>query len=174
VIIVSEKPGAETGLPVTPGMRRVRVGLVGLGILLLIVGGITLVNDVGSPKSYAGIALWMLGALVIHDGIISLGVFGASVVMRRLGGTLRVPLPVILIVQGALVVGGIMALVVVPEIMKKSIGTANPTLLPLDYGLHLAVFYAVLVPLTVVAIAAYLLLTRRARHRRAASRPSPR
>jgi hypothetical protein len=148
---------------VSPAVRRVRIGLVGLGILLLIVGVVTLLNDVGSPKSYAGIALWMLGALVIHDGIISLGVFVASVLMRRLGGTFRIPLPVILIVQGALVIGGIMALVVVPEIMKKSIGTANPTLLPLDYGLHLAIFYAVLIPLTAVAIAVYLLVTLRRR-----------
>jgi hypothetical protein len=164
----ADEPPVETDLPVTPGMRRVRIGLVGLGILLLVLGVITLLNDVGDPESYLGLAAWLLGAVVIHDGIISFAVFGASVIMRRLGGTLRIPLPVILIVQGALVVGGIMALVVVPEIMKKSIGTANPTLLPLDYGLHLAVFYAVLVPLTVVAITAYLVLARRRRRPAAA------
>jgi len=53
-----------------------------------------------------------------------------------------------------------MVLIVVPEIMKKAIGTANPTLLPLDYSLNLAVFLGGLAVLTVAACAAYLALRR--------------
>ena len=141
-------------------VRRWQIGLIVLGLALFVVGGITLLNDV-NPKRYLGIAIWFAGALVIHDGIISFVVFGANIVMRKTGGRLRVPLPAILIVQGALVLAAIMTLIVVPAALKKSIGTANPTLLPLDYGLHLLVFYGVLAVVTAAALAGYALLRRR-------------
>lgn len=141
-------------------VRRWQIGLVVLGVALLVVGGITLLNDV-NPKRYIGIATWFLGALIVHDGIISFVVFGANIVMRKTGGRLRIPLPAILIVQGALVIAAIMTLIVVPAALKKSIGTANPTLLPLDYGLHLLVFYGVLAVVTALALGAYALLRRR-------------
>ena len=143
-------------------VRRWQIVLVVVGLATMLVGGITLLNDV-DPKRYLGIAVWFVGALVLHDGIISLVVFGANVLMRKTGGRLRIPLPALLIVQGALVVAGIMTLIVVPAALKKSIGTANPTLLPLDYGLHLVVFYVVLAAVTAVALAAYALLRRRRR-----------
>ena len=143
-------------------IRRWQIVLVAVGLATMLVGGITLLNDV-DPKRYLGIAVWFVGALVLHDGIISLVVFGANVLMRKTGGRLRIPLPALLIVQGALVVAGIMTLIVVPAALKKSIGTANPTLLPLDYGLHLVVFYVVLAAVTAVALGAYALLRRRRR-----------
>ena len=143
-------------------MRRSQIALVAVGVLLLLLGGLTLVNDV-NPKRYIGLAAWLLGALVIHDGIISLTVFGVNVVMRKTSRRLRLPLPALLILQGALVVAGIMTLIVVPAALKKSIGTGNATLLPLDYGLHLAVFYAALAVVTALALAVYALVRRRAR-----------
>jgi len=143
-------------------MRRSQIALVAVGVLLLILGGLTLVNDV-NPKRYIGLAAWLLGALVIHDGIISLTVFGVNVVMRKTSRRLRLPLPALLILQGALVVAGIMTLIVVPAALKKSIGTGNATLLPLDYGLHLVVFYAALAVVTALALAVYALVRRRAR-----------
>ena len=143
-------------------VRRWQIGLVALGVLLILVGGLTLLNDV-NPKRYLGLAAWLLGALVVHDGIISLAVFGANVATRKAGGRLRVPLPALLILQGALVVAGIMTLIVVPAVLKKSIGTGNDTLLPLDYGLHLVVFYAALAVVTALALAVYALVGRRSR-----------
>ena len=142
--------------------RRWQIALVAVGVLLLLLGGLTLVNDV-NPKRYIGLAAWLLGALVIHDGIISLTVFGVNVVMRKTSRRLRLPLPALLILQGALVVAGIMTLIVVPAALKKSIGTGNATLLPLDYGLHLVVFYAALAVVTALALAVYALVRRRAR-----------
>lgn len=141
--------------------RILRIGLVALGLVLLAVGGLTLLNDV-NPRRYLGLAAWLAGALVLHDGVIAFTVFGANVVLRRAGRRLRVPLPALLLVQGALVVAGLMTLIVVPAALKKSIGTANPTLLPLDYGLHLVVFYAALAAVTAAALAVYGIARRRA------------
>jgi hypothetical protein len=143
-------------------VRRWQIALIALGLALFVIGGITLLNDV-NPKRYLGIVIWFAGALIIHDGIISFVVFGANIVLRKTGGRLRVPLPAILIVQGALVLAAIMTLIVVPAALKKSIGTANPTLLPLDYGLHLLVFYGVLAVVTAVALGGYAVLRRRSR-----------
>jgi len=143
-------------------VRRWQIALIAVGLALFVVGGITLLNDV-NPKRYLGIAIWFAGALVIHDGIISFLVFGANIVLRKTGGRLRVPLPAVLIVQGALVIAAIMTLIVVPAALKKSIGTANPTLLPLDYGLHLVVFYGVVAVVTAAALGVYAVLRRRSR-----------
>ena len=91
-------------------VRRWQIALIALGLALFVVGGITLLNDV-NPQRYIGIVIWFAGALVIHDGIIAFVVFGANVVSRKAAGRLRVPLPALLIVQGALVIAGIMTLI---------------------------------------------------------------
>ena len=142
--------------------RRVQSGLILLGIALLVVGAITLLNDV-APKNYIGIAIWFLGALVIHDGIAAFAIFAVSLVMRR--ASKKIPLAVIAILQGALVVGAIIFAIVVPAILKKDIGSANPTILPLDYGLNLVMFYAGLAVATAIAIVIYLVFARRQKAR---------
>jgi len=148
----------STARPPLTVIQRWQVGLIALGIVVLVIGGVVLLMDV-DPSRYLGIAVWFLGALILHDGIAAMVVFGISVIMRRVGR--RIPLAVIAIVQGALVVGAIMTALVVPEILKKNIGSANPTILPLDYGLHLVLFYAGLAVATAVAIALYLVVARR-------------
>jgi len=144
--------------PPMTAVRRWQIGLIALGLALLGIGGITLLNDV-NPKRYIGIAEWFLGALILHDGIAAMAVFGVSVVLRKFGR--RIPFVVIAIVQAALVIGAIFTALVLPEIIKKSIGSANSTILPLNYGLNLVLFYAGLAVLTAVAIAVYLVVARR-------------
>jgi hypothetical protein len=138
-------------------VQRWQVALIALGVGLLIVGGVVLLMDV-NPARYLGIAAWFAGALIVHDGIAAMVVFGVSIILRRAGR--RIPVAVIAILQGALVIAAIVTAVVVPEILKKQIGSANQTILPLDYGLHLVLFYAGLAVVTAVAIGAYLLVAR--------------
>ena len=137
--------------------RKIQIALVVVGVGLLVIGGLTLLGDV-NPKRYPGLATWLLGALIIHDGIIAPTVFAIVLLFRRANKT--IPVVLLLIVQGALVVGSIIVLIVVPEILKKSIGTANPTLLPLNYTLNLVLFLGALAVLTAGAAAAYLALSR--------------
>ncbi len=139
----------ETSLAI----RRWQIGLLALGAALLVLGGIVLLDQV-SPRRYVGILSWFAGAIIAHDLIIAPIVFSVGVLMRRAGR--RIPVAVLAIVQGAIVVGAIMALIVFPEIYKKSVGTNNPTLVPLDYGINLAVFYAVLLVVTAIAVTIYL------------------
>ena len=139
-------------------MRRSQTALVVFGIAFLGLGGVVLLMEV-DPARYLGILTWFVGALILHDGVAALAVFGVSIAMRRAGT--RIPVAVIAIVQAALVVAAIVTAIVVPEILKSGIGTANPTILPLDYGLHLGLFYAGLAVVTAAAVAGYLVLARR-------------
>ena len=139
-------------------VTRWRYALVAFGVAMLGLGGVVLLLLV-DPAKYIGIAIWFLGALIIHDGIIAFVVFGVGLVMRR--ASKKIPFGVLVIVQAALVLGALMTAIVVPEILKKNIGTANPTILPLDYGPSLVIFYAVLFVVTGAAIALYLRFRRR-------------
>jgi hypothetical protein len=88
-------------------------------------------------------------------------VFAVAFAGRRLAR--RVPVAPIVLVQCALAVGAIVALIVVPEIVKDAAGTANPSILPLDYGANLAIFLVALAVVTVAAVALHTRLARRGR-----------
>ena len=94
-----------------------RIVLVLTGVLLLLVGAVTLVNDV-PPERYPAIGVWLVGALVIHDGVAAMIVFGVAVLLRRTGG--RIPFVVIAIAEAALAVAVIVTVVIGPEIVKKA------------------------------------------------------
>lgn len=122
-------------------VRRWRIALLGAGVALLAFAGYTLLVEV-APARYVGILLWLAGAIVLHDGVAAMAVLGVSVLLRRAGR--RIPFGVIVVVQGALAIGAIVTVLVLPEIVKQAIGTANASILPLDYLSSLLVFYAVL------------------------------
>ena len=144
-----------SAIPVKHTVRNWRIGLILFGLALLATGAYVLTDEV-NPKRYIGILTWFIGALILHDGIIAPAVFGLTLIFRRMQG--RVPAVVIAIIQGALVIGGIITLIVVPEILKKWIGTLSSSILPQNYALHLGLFYVALFALTAVAIGIYVRL----------------
>ena len=142
-----------------------RLVLVVAGVALLGFGGIVFLLDV-NPATYPGIAIWLAGAIVLHDGVAALGVFGATVLVRRAHG---IPFVVRAIVQGAAVVSLIVTVLVLPEFLAIAMGPRNPSVLPLDYAGNLLLFHTGLAAVTVVAIAVALTV-RRSRRR---STPQP-
>lgn len=144
----------------------VRAALVVLGVGLLLVGAVVFLKDV-NPATYPGVAVWLAGAIVLHDGIAAMAVFGVTVLVRR---AISIPFVVRAIVQGAAVIGVLLAVLVAPEIVKQAIGTANPSILPLDYVGNLLLVEAGLVAATVVAILVALNVRASRRSRRAAER----
>jgi hypothetical protein len=146
----------------SPGQRVWQAILIAAGVLLTALGVLVLFLDVGVSEFF-GLATWFAGAIILHDGILAPIVFGISLLLRRAGK--RIPLGALLIVQGAVVVGAMTALLVVPQQLKQAMGTANATILPLNYGVNLVVFSVVLVVVTVLAVVVYL---RRAKVRAAA------
>ncbi len=143
-------------------VRRWQIAFIAAGVLIIGLGGVVLLLDV-NPARYLGIALWFAGALVLHDAVVAPVVLGVHLLLRRAGR--RIPLSVVLILQGALVVAALMTALVVPEILKQGIGSANPTILPLDYAGNLIRFQVGLALVTAVSIAIAVRVDRRARSR---------
>jgi len=151
---VTARPAALLGAPLRAWraasvIDRWRIALVAGGVLLLALGGLVLLDTV-SPRRYLGLAAWLVGALVVHDGIIAPSVAGVAVLLRRAGR--RAPTAALVIVQGALVVLAVVAIVVVPQILKQGIGTPNPSVLPLDYTTNLVAFSVALVLIAALAV----------------------
>ena len=142
----------------TRGMTIVRVVLIAGGLGLLALGGLALLLDV-NPARYVGIALWFAGAIILHDAVIAPAVFVAGLVLRRLGR--RLPGAIVVIVQVAIVLLAVVTAIVVPEILKKEIGSANPTILPLEYLSNLVVLYLATGLATLAAISVYVVVTAR-------------
>jgi hypothetical protein len=134
-----------------------RVVLLCLGILLLLVGAVTFLTDV-RPDNYLGVALWLAGAIVVHDGVGAMAVFVVSVLVRR--AARRVAFVVLVVAQAAAAVWVIVVVLVVPEIAKRAIGTANPTILPLDYTANLATFSVALLAVAVFVAATLAVIAR--------------
>jgi hypothetical protein len=134
-------------------VRVVRGVLIALGVVLIGLGGWVLTDTV-NPNRYGGLLLWLVGSVVVHDAVLAPVVAAVSLVVRRTGR--RVRPGVLWIVQGAVVVGAIFSLIVVPEIVAKAKGPKNDTVLPFDYGLRLAVLWLVIAVLTAGLVALYL------------------
>jgi hypothetical protein len=135
-------------IPVSERMRRWRVALVGFGVVGLAIGGATFLTDV-NPTNYPGVALWLAGAIILHDGIAAMAVFAVTVLVRR--ADRRIPFALLALAQGAAAIVVIVTVLVVPEIVKQSIGSANPSILPLPYPANLLLFIAGVAAATVLA-----------------------
>lgn len=144
-------------------VRAWRIGLIVVGVAILALAVVILVRDVSVDRA-AGLGLWLVGALVVHDGVVAAIVFVGGILLRRT--TPRIPLAVVLIVQGAVVVWAIVTALVLPEIIKQRIGTANPSILPLDYVANLGLFTGGLAVVTVAAVVVTLVRSRRRVRRR--------
>ena len=139
-------PPAGIAASTSRRMRSIRLVLVGVGVLLLAWGAFVMFDSVRLTR-IPGVTLWIAAAIVLHDAILAPIVFAGGIALRRAGQ--RATGTVIAIVQGAIVVGSIVSLVAVPTIVAKNFAPTNPTVLPLDYGLNLGIFWLVLAVLTV-------------------------
>lgn len=133
-------------------MKVTRVILIVLGLAGLFLGALIMVQK-ERPDQIVGVIVWVVAVIIVHDGILSPLLLLLDVWMRRAGR--RIPFGVLAIIQGGVVVGAIMSMLVLPEIYTKSLGTKNPTILPLDYGLNLALFWAGVAVLTAAACVVY-------------------
>ncbi len=130
-------------------MKAARIVLVVVGVLVMAFGAYVLVTTV-RPNRIWGLATWLLGAVVLHDAVLSPFVVGAGLLLRRTGR--RLGAGVLVVVQTAVVLGCVLALVVLPEIAAKHHGQKNPTVLPFDYTTRLLVVEGVLLAVVVVAL----------------------
>jgi hypothetical protein len=156
-----ERPNAPAlGPEPTPGGPLFWAGtVVGLGVVAF--GLIGLLNHLPDASNWA---LWFVGGLLVHDGVIVPTVAVVSVLLGWL-----LPVRVLPVVQGVLVVAVVLVLVSIPVVGGWGRLANNPSLLPLDYGRNLSVV------LGLVAAVGALLVLRALRRSAAPGRrpPSP-
>lgn len=140
-------------------MKVARIVLVVIGVLVIAFGAYVLVTSV-KPNRIGGLGVWLLAAVVLHDAILSPFVVGAGLLLRRAGRSLRAW--VLVVVQAAIVLGSVLALVVLPEIAAKDHGQKNPTVLPFDYGTRLLLVEGALLVVVVVVLVVGVVRSRRA------------
>ncbi|GAB2579637.1 hypothetical protein GCM10009593_17770 [Microlunatus antarcticus] len=157
-------PAADVAPPVAErapavAVRRVRLVLGALGAVVLLVGAWKVLHAV-QPGSYLWLALWLGAAVVLQDGVLApVLVLLRAITHRSLG---RLPDVAVGLVKAGFVIGGLLVLVVLPEIYAQHLGTANPTVLPGDYATRLVVTLLVIMVLTAAAV---VIITIRARRR---------
>ncbi|MFD9612246.1 hypothetical protein ACFWWS_23080 [Streptomyces sp. NPDC059083] len=103
-------------------MKGFRYVTGGLGLACAAWGGWLLLRQ---PEPWR-IAVWLGGAVVVHDGFVAPLVFAVGALAAVAGVRLRgVP-------RAALIVAGSLTAIALPPLLRPGVA-ANPTVLPLDY-----------------------------------------
>jgi hypothetical protein len=139
-------------------VRKYRIALIAAGGLLLAFGAFRLLIQLERGDLVA-LALWLVVAVVIHDGVIAPATVGVGVVLTRVPPRAR------RYVQGVLVVGALITVIAVPLIRRRNTQPEVKAILLRDYAGNLALLLGL-----VVAVGVVLYLVRVAREQRT-SRP---
>ena len=135
---------------------RIVLAVGGVG---LIATGAYFVLTTQSPAAIVGLAVWLAGAVIVHDGVFAPAVHIADRLLAL--GTRRLPGAVVTAVRILFGVGLVLTLVVVPELIAQSRPRANPTILVGDYAVRLVVVWCVLAAAAGAIIAFSVLRIRR-------------
>jgi hypothetical protein len=134
---------------------RVRITLAAAGLLLGCYGVFRLVTEVPHAKLIV-LGFWLVGALVIHDGILSPLVVSISWVLARV-----VPPRGRRYLQFALIAGALVTVIALPMIHRQKIGPANKAILRQNFSVNLTIILAVIAVLTLGAYAVRVARDRR-------------
>lgn len=132
-------------------MRTYRVALGLSGGLLLAFGGFRLVTELDGADLLV-LAIWLVAAVAIHDGVIAPLTVGTGVVLTRVPPRGRRYL------QGALVVAALITVIALPLIDRQGTQPASKAILLRDYGNNLALLLGLT---AAVALTLYALRVRR-------------
>lgn len=154
--------------PPSKAVTRMRLLLGALGVLVAVYGAYVLVG-VLPLVGYFGLALWLLGAIVLHDAVLVPAITVLRATAHRAGR--RLPVTAIRLTEAAFVLVGTLTLLAVPEIYAQHLGSNNPTVLPGSYGRALLAVWLVVAVLTGLAVATVALRARRSDPRPATADP---
>jgi hypothetical protein len=128
-------------------VTRIRIVLGAAGIALALFGVFRLVTQI-SFGGLAFLALWLVGALVLHDGIVSPGVLGLGALISR-----KVPPRARRYLQGALIAAAAVTVIALPMIYRAHSQPKVKALLEQNFAANLALLVGVI---AVVAILGYV------------------
>jgi hypothetical protein len=119
-----------------------RTILAAAGILLGLFGVYRLLTEI-PPSSLVALGVWLLAALLIHDGLLSPAVVGVGVLLRRF-----VPDRGRRYLQAALLVAALATVVALPMIYLRGSQPPVKALLLQNYGLNLTLILGLIAAIT--------------------------
>ena len=126
---------------------RLRIPLGIAGILLGLFGVFRLLTQV-PPFPLVILALWLVGALVIHDGILSPVVVGVGWAIARV-----VPPRARRYLQGALIMAALVTVIAIPMIYRRDSQPRSKSMLLQNFGLNLTLLIGIIAALSLLAYA---------------------
>lgn len=132
---------------------RLALGSAGVALLLFGVYRILQHSDRTNPR---GLLRWLIGAVILHDGILVPSTMLIGFVLTRL-----VKPRARRYVQAALVASALITVVAIPLIYRRGSQPAVKALEQQNYGLHLAILIALVFGVAALAYAAQVLRDRR-------------
>jgi hypothetical protein len=128
-------------------MSRIRLVLGTAGILLGLFGVFRLATQV-PVGDLVILAVWLIGALVIHDGIVSPIVVGVGWTIARL-----VPPRARRYLQAGLIAAAIVTVIAIPMIYRRGSQPRSKAILQQNYGANLTVLIGVVAAVTLLLYA---------------------
>ena len=128
-------------------MRAWRIALSVSGILLLLFGAVRVVTVVPFADLFV-LALWLIGAVVIHDGVVAPLTVGTGWLLAR-----TVPPRARRYLQGFLIVGGLVTVIAIPLILRRGSQPVSKAILRQNYAGNLSVLLAVIAAASLVLYA---------------------
>lgn len=120
------------------------------------------------PAALLGLAVWLVAAVVLHDGVFAPVV---QFVNRAVGGATRgFSSSVATTIRILFGVGALLTLIVVPELIAQARPHANPTILVGDYAMRLLVVWGVITVAAASIVTSSVVRTRRRYVRRRSTR----
>lgn len=113
-------------------MRAWRVGLGITGIVLVLIGISRLLRYV-PPGHLAWLGVWLIAALIIHEGVLSPVVVAIGAGLRRL-----VPDRARRYLQAMLIMAAVVSVIAVPLIIRQGSQPVSKAMLLQNYGANLA------------------------------------
>lgn len=124
---------------------RIVLGVLGIGAATY---GISQLLTHVPAQSLVLLALWLIAALIIHDGLLSPAVVGVGSALRR-----YVPNRGRRYLQFGLIMGAMVTVIAVPMIYRANTHPPSKALLLQDFGINLTVLLAAIGGVTLAAYA---------------------
>jgi hypothetical protein len=124
-----------------------RISLATAGVLLGLYGVFRLLTNVGFLELLV-LAAWLIGAVLIHDGLLSPAVLAFGWFLAR-----RVAPHARRYLQGFLIVGGLLTVIAVPLMLRRDSQPVSKAMLQQNYGGNLSILLALAAALSLLLYA---------------------